>query len=87
MRLYVRINRRNGVKYLCIDERVSKERKLPKLSELTKEERERVISEVCREIYELKYVKGMKWSEVGDVYGVSKGTVISFYMRYCRKVR
>ena len=90
--VYILTSKSGKFKYLCIDERernTNNSRKLPKLKsglarEKLRDDVKKLIEDVCMEITNMKYVKGMSWSAVADAYGVSKKTLVGYYIRHCK---
>jgi hypothetical protein len=72
---------------LVLDERERGSKQLPSITKLrgNREEYEKQVIEVCREINEMRYSRGMSWGEIADTYGVTKPVIRGFYQRHCSK--
>jgi len=68
-------------KMLVIDLRKVGSKQLPRPSCRNDKEFMKLAVDVCRDIDELR--KSKSWSEIGDIYGVSRLTIRNWYVRYC----
>jgi len=91
-----------NIKLLVLDERKYGVKQLPQLNTnyLNKiklrdpqkytaliDEYYRKLAEVCREIQKMKYEENKAWSEIGELYGVSRAYAREFFKRKCIKMR
>jgi len=76
-------------RFLVIDERRRGSKRLPRRSRRGGDDEEVVkkVSEVCREIAEMRDVKGMSWGEIADIFNTSRPAVKNYYIRNCLKKR
>ena len=71
----------NSKKIIVIDLRNTDSKLLPKRKTQSREEFMKLVVDVCRDIDELR--KRKSWSEIGEIYGVSRLTIRNWYIRYC----